>query len=530
MKALNKFISAIALSMLFAGAVQAQAPANDDCAGAITVTCGQTVTGSTLNANIDAAPACVTTVTQGYGVWYRFVGTGQTVTLSTCNATTNYDSQIAVFSGSCTALACVTANDNDAACGRKSTVTFNSTTGTTYYIWVTGVVGSRGNFALSVACSGGTGPANDACANAITVACGGSVSGSTTGATADAVGTCTTSLGTAPGVWYKVTGNGGTVTASLCGSGYDTKIGVFSGTCGALTCVAGNDDFCSLQSQVSFNSTNGTTYYILVTGFSTASGNFTLNVTCTAPPSPTDNDFCAGATPIACGGSATGTTTTATTDAVGTCTTTLNTAPGRWYSFVGTGLSVTVSTCNPGTDYDTKLGVFSGSCGALTCIGGNDDTTAPECVLPATGFNRKSRVTFTSVLGTTYYILVTGFSTNVGTYELSVTCATTLAEDNDITDPELAILSQVGKQGVGQFVPNPAQFDNTVVKVYTPSETQAQVVLHDNMGRLMLNRQVELFEGLNPIELSVSDLPIGTYFATITMNGEVFRRKLVIAH
>ncbi len=104
-------------------------------------------------------------------------------------------------------------------------------------------------------------------------------------ATSDTVPTCVTTLNTAPGVWYSFTPcASGSFTASLCGAGYDTKIGVFTGGCGGLTCVTGNDDFCGLQSQATFSGTAGTTYLILVTGFSTNSGAFTLNMT--------GNDLC----------------------------------------------------------------------------------------------------------------------------------------------------------------------------------------------------------------------------------------------
>jgi hypothetical protein len=44
--------------------------------------------------------------------------------------------------------------------------------------------------------------------------------------------------------------------------------------------VVGNDDFCGLQSQVSWTSVMGTTYHIQVFGFSTATGNFILEVAC----------------------------------------------------------------------------------------------------------------------------------------------------------------------------------------------------------------------------------------------------------
>lgn len=159
-------------------------------------------------------------------------------------------------------------------------------------------------YIADVTCIGAV--ANDLCTGAININCGQTINGTTVGATLDAVGTCVTALNTAPGVWYSFTGDGSNVTLSLCGSAYDTKIGVFSGTCGSLTCVAGNDDFCGLQSQVTFTSVPGTNYFVLVTGFGTASGAFSLTRTCSTPCSgvpspgsisPTSTSVCTG-TPV----------------------------------------------------------------------------------------------------------------------------------------------------------------------------------------------------------------------------------------
>jgi hypothetical protein len=332
----------------------AQAPANDLCSGAITIACGQTVTGSTLNATIDQAPVCTGMTIAKYGVWYSFAGNGQRVTLSTCGGA-SWDTQIGVYSGSCAALTCVAGNNN--ACGRQSRVSFVSAVGTTYYIWVTGVIDARGNFSLSATCS----PANDDCADAFTITCGQTVSASTTGATADAVGTCGTALNTAGGVWYNLTPAAtGDVTVSLCGSGYDTRLGVFSGACGALTCVAGNDDFCSLQSQVTFAATAGTTYRILVTGFSSNTGSFTLNVTCagTPPPPPPVTCNCTNTTSFGSANAPT-TPTTATISTVqyaGEYATISNAVAGSTYVF----------TSSNATDYLTvRTGSSSGT--ALAC-------------------------------------------------------------------------------------------------------------------------------------------------------------------
>ncbi|QQR87802.1 MAG: hypothetical protein IPJ76_06145 [Flavobacteriales bacterium] len=126
----------------------------------------------------------------------------------------------------------------------------------------------------------------DLCTGATVVACGGSYAGNTTAFTADVAPFCNTTDGTGGGAWYRFTGTGNPVIASLCGSGYDTKIRVYTGTCAALVCTIGNDDFCGLQSQVTWTSVLGTTYYILVHGFGAAAGAYTLNITCPPPPVP----------------------------------------------------------------------------------------------------------------------------------------------------------------------------------------------------------------------------------------------------
>ncbi|GJM31504.1 MAG: hypothetical protein DHS20C18_05050 [Saprospiraceae bacterium] len=416
------------IALLFSVAAFAQ-PANDDCSGAIAINCGDIVSSTNVGSTTDLVPSCGL-FPSSTGVWYSIVGTGGDITASTCNPNTRFDTQLGVFSGSCASLSCVASNNNSFGCenNRFSTVTFASEVDVTYYILVNGTVDSQGDFELSISCTAAP-ILNDLCAGAFDIACGGTATGTTTGATnADApAGTCGTSLASAPGVWYHFVGTGGTITASLCGSSFDTKIGVFSGACGALSCVGGNDDNCGLQSQVSFSSTSGTDYYIYVTAFGTNNGDYTLSVTCA---SAVTNDACADAIAVNCGDLVSGSTTGATSDAVGTCTTDLSAGPGVWYSVVGTGADITVSTCNAGTDFDTKMGVFSGSCGSLVCVGGNDDSPDPGCQLPPNNFNRFSKVTFASTEGTTYYILVTGFLSAAGNFELSIDCV-----DPPMVDP-----------------------------------------------------------------------------------------------
>ena len=73
---------------------------------------------------------------------------------------------------------------------------------------------------------------------------------------------CGTSDGTGGGMWYKFYGTGDATTFTTCAdeTDYDTKLRVFS----SGTCVVGNDDFCGLQSSVTFNSDVGVEYDVLV--------------------------------------------------------------------------------------------------------------------------------------------------------------------------------------------------------------------------------------------------------------------------
>src|SRR5690606_12316209 len=123
-------------------------------------------------------------------------------------------------------------------------------------------------------------PANDDCVDAIPLSCGDSASGSTTFAT--------DSGGNAAGdVFYTFTGTGTEelVTVSLCGSSYDTYVRVFS-DCTLSTQIAFNDDACGLQSEVTFLSDGTSTYVIMVEGFSSNTGAYTIDVSCELPPPP----------------------------------------------------------------------------------------------------------------------------------------------------------------------------------------------------------------------------------------------------
>jgi bacillolysin len=139
-------------------------PSNDLCAntGLPELTCGATLLGTTLGSTTKASPSgsCsgVSVSAAAGGVFYRFVGTGGSVTVTTCNAATNFDTQLFVYSGSCGAYVCVGANDDQGGiclangAAVPSTVTFASVAGTNYFIFVNGFGGAKGDFGLSASC------------------------------------------------------------------------------------------------------------------------------------------------------------------------------------------------------------------------------------------------------------------------------------------------------------------------------------------------------------------------------------------
>lgn len=154
----------------------------------------------------------------------------------------------------------------------------------------------------------------------------------------------------------------------------------------------------------------GTTLYVKITPYWTGgdingctSQSFTTVV-------PVAGDFCSMAINLPCGASISGTTIGALPDTgLPFCGTAIE-APGIWYKFTGDGTNAVIATCAQ-YSYDTQLNAYQGTCSSLTCVTGIDDF----CY---TG----SLISFPTVAGTTYYILVQGWGGEQGTFTLTRTC------------------------------------------------------------------------------------------------------------
>ncbi|MBK7103488.1 MAG: T9SS type A sorting domain-containing protein [Flavobacteriales bacterium] len=262
-------------------------PANDNCAGAlpVTVNAGQTCASQTFG-SVFGATASGQVVTPCVGtadddVWFSFVASGPVHTVSLNSVTGSVTSMnFNVFSGTC---AGPLTNIGCGATGTAPTTTIGGlTNGSTYYVRVytnTAVAGQNTTFNVCVT----TPPVNDQCAGAIAVGCNSITSSTTVGASnLNPPATCNfLSLNTAGGIWYTLPGFDGTMTVDLSGSSFDTKVAVFTGSCGSLVCVDSDDDGgTGSTSLLTWAGSSAETYTIYVTGFSTSTGSVTMAVTC----------------------------------------------------------------------------------------------------------------------------------------------------------------------------------------------------------------------------------------------------------
>ncbi|MFO0857304.1 MAG: hypothetical protein U0640_08125 [Phycisphaerales bacterium] len=277
-------------------AIPVVGPANDDCSGAISMFDGDNAWDNTF-ATQETTIGCAFggAANSGKDVWYTYTAT------STDNRTfevTSYatgDSNLAIYDA-CggTELAC-----NDDAVGLLSRIrNFPTTLGTTYYIRLAGWgnPGGEGAGNLNISITPPPVPF-DSCELAVAVA------GQPVTQTYDTTGFTTDNTDCGGGLdgfyaWTPSASGFGVV--STCGlSGSDTTLAAYD-SCGGIL-LACNDDFCGLQSTVSFPVTAGNTYIVRIAGFGNQAvfGDISFDV-----PPPPANDNCAGRTAAVVGSNA----------------------------------------------------------------------------------------------------------------------------------------------------------------------------------------------------------------------------------
>lgn len=268
---------------------------SDECQSAIPITPdGISNLGTTDGASFDNVPICEGLGSSGVGVWYEVRGTGQRLSASTCETTSNQAVKVAVFQGDCSGLECV--EGTYTPCGSKGSFTWTTVFDERYYIFVQdpGVdqrMAPVGSFILTLEESS----SNDLCENYIgPLLPGGSPTfGSTRSATMGDLDACVVTKPSSRGVFYTVVGTGEELTASVCSvfTNFDAHIQVFVNGCDDLQCmevINGGVD-CNQGTLVRWASVAEELYTLLVTGTDAEEyGNFALTVS-------SMNDFCVGA-------------------------------------------------------------------------------------------------------------------------------------------------------------------------------------------------------------------------------------------
>lgn len=261
-------------------------PANDDCAGAITLTPGAScvaTAGTILNAT-ETLIAC--TGTAGQDVWYKFVATNTHHNINVVGSA-SFDAVVEVFSVSCagTSLSCT---DGTIGFGTTENVYLTTLTiGSTYWVrvydWYTAEPATS-TFTICVT----TPPANDLCTNATVVVPDGTCyPGTTVSANDDlTAGTWGCQAGADPEVWYTFVSTGsvanfvvtnGTMTGNA-------EIVIFTNNC--VDPLTGINSSCGTSPfTTSINGLlAGTTYYYTISSSTASQGTFTTCLTTTTPP------------------------------------------------------------------------------------------------------------------------------------------------------------------------------------------------------------------------------------------------------
>jgi len=371
----------------------------------------------------------------GNDLWFSYqVPAWTSVTFDTCNAVTNYDTMVEVFTGSCGSLTSVACSD-DSSCSFSSyhsNATATTTGPTTFLVRVGGYGGATGTFVLDVMQA----PVNNSCAGTTPLVVDG-VNGpySNLGASFGLGGGAWTCTSGSREVWFRYTAPlTGLLTANTCSAArtFDTIIDVYA-DCSSTTSLACNDDSCGTGSSVTLPVTFGSTYYLRVGGRHGEQGMFELTMT-TVPA----NDECSHAIPVAIGTNGPYSSAFATTSSAWPC---VGAGNDVWFWYLATATAPhTFTTCTPTRSFDTTLEIFQGPCASLVSLACIDDS--------CNGTGSSSTVNLTN--GVVYFVRVGGYAWTTGSFDLTVATGTgTGSIGNLATGCGAAVLSAGGNPNLG---------------------------------------------------------------------------------
>ncbi len=410
----------------------AQSPANDYCGNAATLTaygatCGAAITGDVTGATQSmAAITCNgSTSTTANDVWYKFVASSTSHKI-TVVGTANFDAVIELLSGACgTNISCA---DTSFAGQTEILNATGLTVGNTYYIRVYSFGSSIPSTPTFTICITTPPPANNNCADAITLTvygntCGGATTGNVAGATQSI--TAAPCSGTADDdVWYKFVATSTTHTITVVGSAnFDAVVNLRDGTCSgpSLNCADGSGNG-GTEVINATGLTLGNTYYVRVYHYwATIPSTTTFTICVTTPPPANDN--CSGATTLTvygatCGATTAGNVAGATQSLPATCAGTAD--DDVWYKFVATSTTHTITVVGS-SGFDAVVDLRSGGCNGSNISCADATVDGGTEVITATGLT----------IGNTYYVRVYDWASGAPGTSTFTICITTPAPTND---------------------------------------------------------------------------------------------------
>jgi len=444
-----------------------ETPTNDNCAGAISIT-----EFPYYNEQIDGAGATADGLVEACedfemndGLWYAVAGDGNNIEISVTSGE-GYDIAIGVFTGDCNAFTCVGTAD-EVYSGEETFLIPSSEVGTIYYINVGYFSGSNdapeGNFIINV--NSVLPPELPECPAA---------------AVFPSVDASDVAVGTVEFEWEVPSSGGEVDTYDLYGGAVsplteDDYIGTYDGNTASINLSGYSTIF---YWKVVSKNTAGQSADCVEWSFTTVE----------APPVP-ENDVCETATAVtAFPFNETIDATMATNNggfvSAESCGT-MN--DGIWYVVEGNGSDIVISATS--LNWDGKLAVYTGSCGAFTCYDSADNELADDAEVLTIA---------ASETGTLYYI---NFGHYSSTQDLSEGPAII-----EITSDNLS----VGENNFKNFKAYP----NPVEDVLNLSHTEpiSNVEVFNLLGQKVIAKYLDATQG----QLDVSDLPDGSYLVKVT--------------
>ena len=360
----------------------------------------------------------------GASIWWSWVAPADgTAAFDTEGS--EFDTLLAVYTGSSVRALTEIASDNNSSQGLTSRLQFAAEANQTYLIAVDGKDGEAGPVVISVELTAPP-PANDNFAGAVAITDSvATVMGANLSATKeDGEGDHAGNEGGASVWWTWTPADSGTATVATLGSNFDTLLAVYTGSgVTSLSQVAANDDadLATLQSRVTLGVTAGQTYRIAVDGFGNGQGSVALAVAVEgaaggpppgpAPPDPLANDNFADATAIEGVAANLTADNTGATKETGEPNHAANAGGASlWWSWTAAENGV-INVSTLGSGFDTVLAAYTGAAvDALTVIALDDDA----------GTALHSDMSFAAISGRIYFIAVDGFDGAEGSIALSL--------------------------------------------------------------------------------------------------------------